>query len=81
MNQLTFWNSAASAALREVGARALALRTDAIFRMVRGATYEDGHTHQRAVDEMCEVLLKEDATMENLADVNDANYRFWQEGA
>lgn len=81
MQQLLFWNSSATEGLLEVKAAALALRVDAIFRMVRGATYERDATHEQAVNEMRDTLLTADATMEQLAEVNDRNYRFWQEGS
>jgi hypothetical protein len=80
MQTLTFWNTAATDDLRSVEAHALALRVDAIFRLVRGAVYETDSDHEHAVTEMRDTFLTADATMETLADANDRNYRFWQEG-
>jgi len=80
MQQLLFWNSAATDDLLEVKAMALALRVDAIFRLVRGASYESTASHDQAVAEMRDTLLTAEATMEQLAEINDRNYRFWQEG-
>ena len=81
MRQLTFWNAAASPELREVAASELTLRIDKVFRVTRGATYEDNRTHDDAIADMRSVLLSADDTIERLAEINDANYRFWQEGS
>ena len=80
MQNLLFWSAAASDELLDVKAMALALRVDAIFRLVRGATYEGGVSHDQAIADMRDTMLMAEATMEQLAEVNDRNYRFWQEG-
>ena len=80
MQHMQFWTTAAGDELRRLRARALANRMDLIFRVTRGATYEDGSDVDRAIEAMLEVMDDADATMAQLAEVNDAHYRFWQEG-
>jgi hypothetical protein len=79
MTELTFWNQAASAAMRTLQAKTLAAQMDNVFCMVRGATYEAGVTRAKATADMVEVLTDADKTIADLAEVNDANYKFWGE--
>jgi len=81
MHALAFWDDAASDDLRRLQAQALAIEMDNVFRLIRGARYEEGADTGTAVRAMCEVLTSRDRTMSDLAAANDANYRFWREGS
>jgi hypothetical protein len=80
MQHMQFWITAATPELRRLRAQALANRMDVIFRVTRGAEYEEGSSLDQAIEAMVEVMSDANATMEKLAEVNDASYRFWQEG-
>jgi len=79
MPQLAFWTQ--SARSRDVRARALAAQMDGIFTHIRGARYEDGVDQSGAVAALSEALLTESTTVSGLAEVCDAQYRFWGESA
>ena len=80
MSALTFFNAAGTAEMRELQASTLATQLDNIFRVLRGARYEDGVHHDGAVSAMVDVLTVADKTVAELAEVADAQYRFWGEG-
>ena len=79
MDELTFWQQTASAELRAVHARSLAVAMDNIFVMLRGAHYETGSDGATAVRDIVNTMLDAEQTVADLAAVNDANYRFWHE--
>jgi hypothetical protein len=79
MSQLTFWTQ--SARSRDVRARALAAQMDGVFTTIRGARYEDGVQQNGAIAALSEALLTESKTVSDLAEVCDAQYRFWGEVA
>jgi hypothetical protein len=79
MEDLAFWQQTASADLRAVQARSLAISMDNIFVMLRGARYEEGADGPKATKDIVNTLLDAERTVADLAEVNDANYRFWKE--
>jgi predicted GNAT superfamily acetyltransferase len=79
MEELAFWQQTASAELRAVQARSLAIAMDNIFVMLRGARYEAGSDGAKATRDIVNTLLDAGQTVADLAEVNDANYRFWKE--
>ena len=80
MPQLAFWNSATSDEMRDVQARTLAIQLNNIFRAIDGATLEAGVKEADAISEMEALLVDEEKTVADLAEVNDSNYRFFGEG-
>jgi len=80
MDQLTFFNAAASGDMRRLQAGTLAKQLDNFFRQIDGAVFEAGKDAVAALSEMREALLNADNTMAWLATVVDAAYRFWDEG-
>lgn len=80
MPHLAFWNSATSDEMRDVQARTLAIQLNNIFRAIDGATLEAGVKEADAISEMEALLVDEDKTVADLAEVNDSNYRFFGEG-
>lgn len=81
MTELTFFNSVASAEMRRQSAESLASMMDNIFRVLRGARYEEGADHDSAIDDMVDVLTDPAKTIADLAERNDDNYRFRGEDA
>ncbi|MFZ5625502.1 MAG: hypothetical protein ACOY71_13935 [Gemmatimonadota bacterium] len=79
MQDLGFWNPAATDALRRGAARALARQLDNVFTMIRGAKYENGKTSTAAVNAMVDVLVDGNKTIADLAAANDASYHFRME--
>jgi hypothetical protein len=79
MAELTFWNQTASAPMRTLQAKTLAAQIDNMFRLTRGAQYEAGVTRTKATTDISDTLVDSDKTIADLAEVNDANYRFWGE--
>jgi hypothetical protein len=79
MDQLTFFNAAASADLRRFQAGTLAKQLDNFFRQIDGAAFEAGKNAVTALSDLRDALLDADNTMAGLATVVDAAYRFWDE--
>ena len=79
MNKLTFWSQSASSDIRQTQVRTLAIMMDNIFRMIRGAKYEEGINNQKAVSDIVNILVNADKTIAELAETNDKNYLFWRE--
>jgi len=79
MNELLYWNNAASASMRTLQADALAANIDNTFTTIRGARYEDGSDQGKAISGMSAVLQDSSKSMTDLAKVNDDNYKFWHE--
>jgi hypothetical protein len=80
MDQLGFWNAAASSDMRALQARSLATMMDNMFRVIRHATYEEGVTGVEAKRQMVAILTDGTSTVRALAAANDGNYRFLGEG-
>lgn len=76
MNQLTFYTQTDDGGLRKVLARSLAIAMDNNFRLIRGAKFEKGVDPAAALNDMVDMLLKQDKTMADLAAVIDKNYLF-----
>lgn len=76
MDQLTFWSSAASDAMRSQQAKTLSAQMDNIFRMIWHATYEQGVSQAKAVGDIEAILTQAMKTIADLADQNDDNYSF-----
>jgi hypothetical protein len=79
VKKFLFWNPTASAEMRRLQATTLAKQMDNIFRQIDGATLEKGVTVTDAVAGMVGILVDADQTMADLAELCDANYRFWGE--
>lgn len=79
VSDLTFFNNLGSADLREQEASVIADQLDNIFRLGRGAKYENGVDRQSAMESMIEVLTDEDKLVSELGETVDAAYRFWRE--
>ena len=79
MQDLLFFNPAASDDVLENEAKMLADELDVIFRQVDGAKFETGITRKKAHAEMVEILKDATKTMAELAEVIDSNYLFWGE--
>jgi hypothetical protein len=79
MEQLTFWNKAASAQMRKLQAQTLSTQIDNVFRLIRGAKYESGVTRAQAIAGMVATMTDAEKTIADLAEVNDASYQFWGE--
>jgi hypothetical protein len=75
------WAKGESTNLRELRARSFATMLDNIFRDHEGARYENGVTRPQAIDAMKDVLIDDDKTINDLADVADDSYRFIEEDA
>ena len=79
MDKLTYWNAAATPAMRKLQATTIATQMDNFFREVRGAKYEKGVAQQSAVEDSVETLTDAEKTISDLAGVCDDNYLFWGE--
>jgi hypothetical protein len=79
MDQLTFFNAAASDEMRRFQATTLAKQLDNFFRQIDGAQFEDGTSPEDAVTGVRDALCTAELTMADLAGVVDASYRFWEE--
>lgn len=77
MPQLLFW--AGSARARQTRAEALSNQIDNIFRLLRGARFEEGVDRSAAVARLRDTLLVEANTVAVLAEEADALYRFFGE--
>jgi len=79
MNELMYWGELSSLDIKQTQARSLAVTMDNIFRMIRGAKYEEGKTNQQAITDITNTFLDAEKTIADLAEINDANYYFWKE--
>lgn len=79
MSELLFFNPLGSAAEKLKTARILSDQLDVVFRIGRGAVYEDDVDHGKAMEMIIPILLEEDKLVEDLASAADDLYRFWQE--
>ena len=79
MNQLAFWNAAASSDMRALQINTLARQIDNVFRLIRGAQYEDAVPPQTAIGALIAVLADPSRTICDLANAADNSYRFFGE--
>lgn len=79
MSELTYWNLAASADMRKLQATTLANQMDNIFRQIRRAEHEEGVTREKVLNDMVNTLTSEEKTINDMAEIIDANYLFWGE--
>lgn len=76
MNQLTFWNEAATPQLRKIAASTLCYQLDNMFRMWDKAKYEKGSGLPGAISEMLDVMTNGKKTICDLSQTVDDNYQF-----
>ena len=79
MKQLTFWNSTATAQMKDLQAKTLARQIDNVFLKIRKAKYEGGVNTDRAIGDMASVMINGEKTVGELAAVIDDDYTFWEE--
>lgn len=79
MNVLLYWKETQSDSARRHDAESLAIQIDKVFREVRGAEFEHGVTRLQAIEQMLNILTREEKTVSELAEVADKSYRFWRE--
>jgi hypothetical protein len=79
MSGLTYWNSTGSADIRKLQVATLVQQLDNVFRMIRGAKYEPGLTHETAIEALTAVLQDPAKTICDLANTADTCYRFYAE--
>ena len=79
VQELAFWNKAASSDTRKIDAHTLAIQMDNAFTKIRGAKYEANITKEKAINDMLVILTNGDKTVADLAEINDSNYLFWKE--
>jgi len=79
MSDLTFYNVLSSSELRQQEARIIADQLDNVFRVGRGAKYEEGIDRSKAMSSMIEVLTDEEKELKELAKTVDESYLFWGE--
>ena len=61
-------------------AKSLALQMDKIFRMFRGASYQEGVSRVIAITKISEILKVQGQLVADLADKTDDKYLFLREG-
>ena len=76
MDQLDFWNQAATPEARALAARELAGKLDDLFRWALHAKYEPGKNSASAVASMEKKLAEAQATLCDLGEAVDAAYMF-----
>ena len=76
MNQLAFWNAAASDTMRQLTAAGLGAHLDKFYIKVLLASYEEGYDFHRAVETLKDKLCAADATVSELAATVDGIYHF-----
>jgi hypothetical protein len=79
MKDLVFFNPLSSSGLRKQEATIIADQLDHIFRVGRGAKYEDSVDRASAMSRMVDTLVDEDKQVKDLASVIDDSYNFWGE--
>lgn len=80
MKDLTYFASIAGGGTLETRTKGLAFDLDQVFKSLRGAKFESGVTRVAAIDAMYGVLIEPEQTVEQLAEVVDAQYEFVGEG-
>lgn len=79
MSDLTFYNVLSSSDLRNQESKIIADQLDNVFRVGRGAKYEDGIDRSKAISGMIEILSDEDKLLKDLSSNIDDSYLFWGE--
>jgi hypothetical protein len=79
MKRMQFWDPHASADVRRMRAKTVAIQADNLFRRYWGAQYEEGVTRTKAINAAVRTLVKEDATVADLAACNNEHYLFYGE--
>ena len=79
ISDLTFFNTLSSSAAQAQDAAMIADELDNIFRVGRGAEFEDGVDRLIAMDAMVTVLSDPEKLVMELAQTVDDMYRFWKE--
>jgi hypothetical protein len=79
IKDLMFYNMLASAELRKQQATIIADQLDNVFRIGRGATYENNVDRTSAMQNMVGILIDESKTVNDLASTVDNCYEFWGE--
>jgi len=79
MNDLTFFNALSGPDLRNQESKIIADQLDNVFRIGRGAKYEQGIDRSKAISNMIEILCDEEKQVNELAFTVDEAYLFWGE--
>ncbi|MDR3667476.1 MAG: hypothetical protein P4L35_11595 [Ignavibacteriaceae bacterium] len=77
MADFALWNPASSAAIRQVQASTIANQMDNIFRNIRHDTYQNGIDNNKAINDIVAILIVEDKTISDLAEVINSDYIFF----
>lgn len=73
------WAKGESAKLRAARAKSLAVMLDNIFRKFEGAAYEPSSTRPQAINATAAILVDDEKTIAELANVVDDSYHFAEE--
>ena len=79
MSDLTYFNPLSSSELRRQQAIILADQLDNIFRIGRGAQYENNVDRTNAMNSIITILIDGKNMVKDLAKTVDDSYRFWGE--
>lgn len=79
MSDLTFFNTLGSSELRKQQANILADQLDHIFRIGRGAKYEDNIDRTKAISSIVKILTDGKKLVKDLSKTVDDSYKFWGE--
>jgi hypothetical protein len=79
MSELTYWNNTDSDNMRLTKVNEIAIEMDNIFIKERGAKYEKNKSKDTALEDIKNIMTNSDKTVQDLAEVNDNNYLFWNE--
>jgi len=79
MSELTYWNNTDSDDMRTTKVNAIAIEMDNIFTEERGAKYEENKSKETAIQDIKNIMVNSDKLVQDLAEVNDNNYLFWNE--
>lgn len=80
VGNLRFFPHDGSQDIIDIRAKSLAIQIDKVFRMIRGATYENNVSQSQAVDALAVVLKDKEQTVAELANKADDQYLFFKEG-
>ncbi|MFL9844057.1 hypothetical protein [Flavobacterium rhizosphaerae] len=79
MSELTFYNTLGSAEFRKQQATIIADQLDYVFRIGRGAKYENAIDRTKAIASILKVLTDSKKMVKDLAKAVDDAYKFWGE--
>jgi len=79
MSDLTFYNVLSSSDLRNQEAKIIADQLDNVFRIGRGAKFEEGVDRSKAISSMTKILSDEEKLVKDLSSSIDESYLFWGE--